>query len=83
MRHGAQEEKGFRATSLETLRLMVASHSEFITLMPKIAATRHDHLRYIPFAGSKPSRAIGLVWRKTSTRENAIREIARLLGGPK
>ncbi len=76
--HGAREEKSFRATSIETLRLMVASHPDLMTLMPAVAANRHDLLRYIPFTGSKPSRQIGLVWRKTSAREVAIKEAASL-----
>jgi len=76
---GAQEQSGFRATSLETLRMMVEAHSESMTLMPAIAALPRQSLRYIPFVGQKPSRQIGLVWRKTSVRTDMIEEMARLM----
>ncbi|MDR3448707.1 MAG: LysR substrate-binding domain-containing protein [Alphaproteobacteria bacterium] len=78
--HGADEEKSFRATSLETLRLMVQTpHSPLMTLMPAIAATRADDLRYIPFTHPAPSRRIGMVWRKASARAPTITEMAKLL----
>jgi LysR family hydrogen peroxide-inducible transcriptional activator len=78
--HGATEERRFRATSLETLRLMVQSpHSGLMTLMPAIAAQPHDGLRYIPFAGKSPSRSIGLVWRKTNAQGEMIGQIADVL----
>ncbi len=77
--HGAEEEQSFRATSLETLRLMVqAPHSDLMTLMPAVAIMPGDRLRYIPFAGAALSRLIGLVWRKTSARAEAIKEMARI-----
>ena len=67
-RVGVGESNNFRATSLETLRHMVAS-SDAVTLMPELATRGEDPtLRYIPFAEPAPSRAIGLVWRKTSAR---------------
>ena len=80
--HGAEEEKSFRATSLETLRLMVqAPKSGLMTLMPEVAAWPTQNLRYIPFAGVTPSRAVGIVWRKTAVRGEMIREMARVLRG--
>lgn len=57
----------FRATSMETLRHMVAAGSG-ITLIPQLAAQAHDHIRYIPFEEPVPSRTIALVWRKTAPR---------------
>ena len=79
--HGAEEEKGFRTTSLETLRLMVQTHANFMTLMPSVAVHGYEggSVRYIPFAGAKPSRRIGLVWRKTSARAGVMSDMARLL----
>jgi LysR family hydrogen peroxide-inducible transcriptional activator len=84
--HGAKEENGFRATSLETLRLMVqSSQSGLMTLIPQVAqgmAQRGKNaLRYIPFVGTKPSRTIGIVWRKTSVRSNMMNELMRALKG--
>lgn len=78
--HGADEDKGFRATSLETLRLMVrAPGSQVMTLMPQIAVGDDKSLCYIPFSEPSPSRRIGLVWRKTSARKELIRDLVQLL----
>ncbi len=78
---GAKETSGFRATSLETLRQMVAAGSG-ITLIPEIAiSSEKDKLiSYIPFAGKQPSRTIGIVWRKTSPRKKVVEKIIRLIG---
>ncbi len=65
---GVGESGHFRATSLETLRHMVAS-SDAATLMPQLATRSHDPLlRYIPFKAPAPARQIGLYWRPTSAR---------------
>ncbi|MDR3424777.1 MAG: LysR substrate-binding domain-containing protein [Alphaproteobacteria bacterium] len=78
--HGAKEENSFRATSLETLRLMVqAPHSGFMTLMPAIAVSPRDKLHYIPFRGETPARTIGIVWRKTDARAGMIGEMGQSL----
>lgn len=78
--HGADEEQSFRATSLETLRLMVqAPHSDLMTLIPAIAASPGDRLHYIPFTGASPSRTVGLVWRKTAVRAEMMQEMAEML----
>ena len=74
--HEAQD---FRATSLETLRQMVAAGLG-ITLLPELAiaapigATRGLEIR--PFDAPAPSRTIGAVWRKSTTRSAAIEAIA-------
>jgi LysR family hydrogen peroxide-inducible transcriptional activator len=66
---GAGEAQNFRATSLETLRQMVAAGNA-ITLMPQLAIHTKDPLvRYIPFKSPSPSRTIGLFWRRTSARQ--------------
>jgi LysR family hydrogen peroxide-inducible transcriptional activator len=69
------EKQDFRATSLETLRQMVATGAG-VTLLPELAS-RNTHgagrdviLR--PFADPKPLRYIGAIWRKTTARRPAI-----------
>ena len=67
---GAGEKVGFRATSLETLRQMVAANVG-ITLLPTLAikppVARTDNVQLLEFAGHAPSRRIALVWRKSSS----------------
>ncbi|MFZ4540832.1 MAG: LysR substrate-binding domain-containing protein [Rickettsiales bacterium] len=76
---GIAESASFRATSLETLRHMVAA-SNAVTLMPKLATRENDTgLRYIPFKSAAPSRAIGLYWRSTSARASLFTAMARLM----
>ena len=70
-----QEKQDFRATSLETLRQMVATGAG-VTLLPELAthgAYRHARGVVIrPFARPAPVRKIGGVWRKTTARHAAI-----------
>ncbi len=74
-RIGAKESQRFRATSLETLRQMVAS-GHAMTLMPELALFKERNVNYIPFT-NPPSRHIGLLYRKTSVR----RQLMDKLGG--
>ncbi len=77
--HQAVENTNFRATSLETLRQMVAANAG-ITLMPQLATrVRGVGVRYIPFSGKQPYRTIGLCWRGTSTRAPLLKEMAKVL----
>ena len=81
-RWGAQE-TGFRATSLETLRQMVAAGMG-ITLLPRLATqgplAESGNLRFVPFADQPPpSRTIGMVWRRSSARAPMLRQIAKLI----
>ncbi|MDX2028066.1 MAG: LysR substrate-binding domain-containing protein [Alphaproteobacteria bacterium] len=74
-----KENGEFRATSLETLRQMVAAGAG-VTLMPRIAAVPTPRLAYVPFAGKNaPSRSIGLVWRASSTQKKLIDALAKML----
>lgn len=76
---GASEYGGFHATSLETLRHMVGEGMG-ITLMPQLALpkrlTKRDSVAYLPFAEPRPSRRIGMLYRKGSYREEAFRALA-------
>lgn len=82
---GANEEQDFRATSLETLRLMVKAGTG-ITLIPEIAIEPEvglqqdkDEIRYIPFKAPRPKRSIALVWRKTLVKSAVVDELVKIL----
>lgn len=77
------ERTDFRATSLETLRQMVAA-GVGITLLPELAAPRpvagqQSSLEIRAFAPPAPSRTIGLVRRKSSARVETIERIGDLI----
>lgn len=74
----ASEYQEYRATSLETLRHMVATGAG-MTLIPKIAMGEGDGLAYIPFQEKKMARTIGMVWRKGASREVAIQAVMGVL----
>jgi len=70
-----KESEDYRATSLETLRQMVAAGLG-ITLLPELATrgpfgSGHG-LAVKSFARPVPSRTVGAVWRKSSARSEAI-----------
>jgi LysR family hydrogen peroxide-inducible transcriptional activator len=73
------QEQDYRATSLETLRQMVAA-GHGITLLPELAAATPvgtaRGLRIKPFTKPVPVRTIGAVWRKSTTRGKAIEAVA-------
>lgn len=80
--HGLREEQDVRATGLETLRQMVRAGTG-ITMMPRIAMREGEEgMAYVPFAPPAPSRRVGLVWRRTTARQEAIRHFAELLRLP-
>jgi len=62
-------------SSLETIRYMVVS-GVGVAVMPSTAADplagREPLVRVLPFAGRSPSRTVGLVWRVTYPRSQAI-----------
>lgn len=81
-RIGSGESQDFRATSLETLRQMVATGAG-VTLLPELA-TRGAYgdargVTVLPFAKPAPVRHVGAVWRKTTARRPAIEEVCRLI----
>jgi LysR family hydrogen peroxide-inducible transcriptional activator len=79
---GAHERVDFHATSMETLRQMVAANAG-VTLMPvlsvkpPIPATENIVLR--PFAEPAPNRTIALVWRNSSPLGGFLRKLAKCL----
>lgn len=79
---GASEKDGFRATSLETLRQMVAA-GVGVTLLPLLAVQppvpRSESIRLLSFTDSKPSRQIALVWRKSSAQGEFLLKVAEVL----
>jgi len=75
----AEEQQDVRATGLETLRQMVRAGTG-ITFMPKIAIHEPEEgIHYIPFTDPVPKRTIGMVWRKTSARNELLEKLARLM----
>jgi len=77
-----REAEDFRATSLETLRQMVVAGLG-ITLLPESAvespfgSQRGLAIRH--FAKPEPTRTVGAVWRKSSTRTAAIAELCNVV----
>ena len=74
---GAKEDNSFQATSLETLRHMVASGMG-ITMLPELAATGNvasDNISYGHFNQPQPVRGISLVIRPNYSRMECVRAI--------
>jgi len=77
--------KSFEGSSLETIKHMVAAGMG-VTLVPRLSVPKdafapkgrrrkddgEPHVRYIPFAGTPPSRRVVLAWRRSFTRYEAI-----------
>lgn len=81
-RVAVQENQNFRATSIETLRQMVAVDAG-VTLLPELATRgAYATARGVvvrPFAKPAPVRRIGAIWRKSSPRTAALTAITRLI----
>ena len=79
---GAGEKDGFRATSLETLRQMVAA-GVGITLLPMLAVkppvSASEDIRLLNFKNPPPTRRIAMVWRKSSAMGSFLHQIADVL----
>lgn len=74
---GAGEKNDFRATSLETLRQMVAA-GVGITLLPVLAGkppmVQTPNVQLVAFAGKRPpSRRIAMLWRKSTAAHTVLR----------
>ncbi|MEO6104539.1 MAG: DNA-binding transcriptional regulator OxyR [Pseudoxanthomonas sp.] len=78
---GANEKSEFRATSLETLRQMVAANVG-ITLLPTLAikppVARSQNIHLLGFSDSHPSRRIAMLWRRTSAMHGFLLELSRV-----
>lgn len=78
----AKESEDYRATSLETLRQMVAAGLG-ITLLPELATRgpfgSGQGLSVKTFTRPVPSRTVGAVWRKSSSRAEAIHAICDVI----
>src|SRR5438045_2247111 len=81
-RVGVRDSQDFRATSLETLRQMVATGAG-VTLLPELAGRgAYRNARGVvlrPFAKPAPQRRIGALWRKSTARRPAIDALAKLI----
>ncbi|MBZ0088718.1 LysR substrate-binding domain-containing protein [Thermomonas sp.] len=81
---GAHETPGFRATSLETLRQMVAS-GVGVTLLPLLSVlepiVQPSGLQLVKFRKPAPSRRIALVWRKSSALDDFLGKIGQDIAG--
>jgi len=81
-RAGMHENPDFRATSLETLRQMVATGAG-VTLLPELAVRgAYGNARGVavrPLARPVPTRRIGALWRKTTARRPAIDALCKLI----
>ena len=79
---GATEQSGFQATSLETLRHMVAEGMG-MTLIPELAVPtrtrKDDNIRYLQFNDPQPTRRIGILYRKGNYREATFQSIASII----
>jgi LysR family hydrogen peroxide-inducible transcriptional activator len=83
---GAGEKSGFRATSLETLRQMVAANVG-VTLLPTLSVkppiAQSSDIHLIEFRGHAPSRRIAMVWRKSSAMALFLKRLAELFTLPR
>ena len=81
---GAAERTGFRATSLETLRQMVAA-GVGITLLPELAVTPpvppSPEVRLLRFREPVPRRDLAMLWRRTSPYAQLLAVVAGVVGG--
>lgn len=79
---GATERTGFRATSLETLRQMVAA-GVGVTLLPRLAVqppvAPSPDIRLLRFSEPVPRREIAMFWRPTSVYRDLLPHIAAVL----
>ncbi|MDP2559540.1 DNA-binding transcriptional regulator OxyR [Psychrobium sp. 1_MG-2023] len=78
---GAQEDNSFQATSLETLRHMVACGLG-ITLLPALATQSgltNENINYLAFENPQPTRGISLVVRPNYSRMICVRKLVALI----
>jgi LysR family hydrogen peroxide-inducible transcriptional activator len=80
--YGVELSHDYEGTSLDTLRQMVATGMG-LSLMPalyvKSEVAHQDIVVARPFRGTAPSRTIGMVWRKGTSREKEYRLLSTLV----
>ncbi len=78
---GAKEKSEFRATSLETLRQMVAANVG-MTLLPMLAVkppvVQSQNIHLLGFSDSHPSRQIAMLWRRSSAMAGFLLALSRV-----
>jgi LysR family hydrogen peroxide-inducible transcriptional activator len=77
----ARPREGLDGSSLATLVQMVGAGIG-VTLIPEMAApveTKSAPVCVAPFAHPRPSRSIGMIWRKTTPLADGLKEIAALV----
>lgn len=75
---GAKEQLECRASSLETLRHMVAANVG-ITLLPELACRpnyANVNVICLPFAEAQPKRTVAMVWRNSSIKQLLLKKMA-------
>ena len=82
--HSSEEREELKATSLETLRQMVAAGVgctllPILASMPGVGSVQSNLVQIRPFAAPPPVRTIGLVWRQHHSRESALRALGALI----
>ncbi len=79
---GVTERDGFRATSLETLRHMVAAGAG-VTLLPQLSVAppvpQYDGVELVSFVDPVPYRDIALAWRKGGIHGDLMTDVAEIL----
>ena len=79
---GASERTGFRATSLETLRQMVAA-GVGITLLPELSVhepvPRYGGVELVRFRSPAPNRRIAMFWRGSSPYGEFLGRVAQAI----
>jgi LysR family hydrogen peroxide-inducible transcriptional activator len=79
---GASERRGFRATSLETLRQMVAA-GVGTTLLPMLAVQppvpANDAMALVPLREPVPTRELAMFWRTTHVAHDLLMEITAIV----
>ena len=76
---GASEKNGFRATSLETLRQMVAANVGMtllpvLSVKPPVWSSPDVHL--VAFRAPEPNRRIAMVWRRSSAMSDFLSKLS-------
>ncbi|QIW10286.1 LysR substrate-binding domain-containing protein [Francisella sp. LA112445] len=70
--------RDFKGSSLETLRQMV-SIDEGVTLIPKIACTKTENIKYIAVDNAEFYREIDLVMRKSSVYDDIFDKLVKII----